>query len=518
MITILLVAILAVLAFAYIALPLFAPRHADPLPDDTDPVLAGLGDEKAALLRAISELDERTDLSESRREQLRTRYEAKAAATIKAIDQREAELAARSRGAGPTPRASGGRRRTPVAAIALLAVAVVAAAFLPAYVLPRVGQDATITTTDMEAAQRINELRRAADREPTTENLMALGDAYASVQELDQARDAYVRAAEAEGDGKLEVFQRLAVLALSTEEGIAEAQGWLERATEAAPDDAQSHFLLSEVAYANGDDATSEAALRRFVDLSGEPPNDVVSARLELFEREDELMAAIEADPSATNLSTLADLYWRAGDRQGAVSTYLRLLTEVDAQDPVALSRMGETMMASGAPGDAAALIERAAAVSGGLEGIERSAVLILGEAYLRLGRFDESVETIETYLALAGEDANPVAAELLTSARRSLGEDGSAATQQPAGRQGAVEPADAAGLGATVFAANCTQCHAPGGIGPTLEGNPRAANEGNVRDAVTFGRGMMPAFGPTLRQEELDAVVTYVLEDLSQR
>lgn len=512
MITLLLVAVLAVLAFAYIALPLVAPRHADPLPDDSDPVLAGLSDEKAALLRAISELDDRTDLSEPRREQLRTRYEAKAAAAIKAMDQREEELAARSLGAKSTPRPARGRRRAPVAAISLLAIAVVAAAFLPAYVLPRVGQDATITTTDMEAAQRITELRRAADREPTTGNLMALGDAYASVQETEQARDAYVRAADAEGDGKLAVFQRLAVLALSTEEGLGEAQAWLERATEVAPEDAQSHFLLSEVAYANGDDATSEAALRRYVSLSGTEPNDVVSARLELFDREDELLAAVESDPSAENLSTLGDLYWRAGDRQGAVSTYLRLLTEADAQDPVALSRMGETMMASGAPGDAAALIERAAAVSGGMEGIERSAVLILGEAYLRLGRFAESVETIETYLELAGEDANPVAAELLTSARRSLGQGDGAPAGEPIASLGASE------LGATVFAGNCTQCHAPGGMGPTLEGNPRAANEGNVRDAVTFGRGMMPAFGPSLSPEELDAVVTFVVEDLSQR
>ena len=40
MITFLVVALLALLAFAYVALPLLSPRHADPLPDDTDPVLA----------------------------------------------------------------------------------------------------------------------------------------------------------------------------------------------------------------------------------------------------------------------------------------------------------------------------------------------------------------------------------------------------------------------------------------------------------------------------------------------
>ncbi|HEX7000281.1 MAG TPA: hypothetical protein VF164_01145, partial [Trueperaceae bacterium] len=410
MITFVVVAVLALLAFAYVALPLIAPRHADPLPDATDPVLAGLRDEKAALLRAITELDERSDLNPERREQLRARYEAKAAAAIRALDEREAELGARERGVRPAAAAQGGRRRTPVAAVALLAVAVAAAAFLPAYVLPRVGQDANVTTTDLEAARQISELRRVADREPTTENLMALGDAYASVQETQQARDAYLRAAESGGDGKLPVFQRLAVLALATDDGLAEAQDWLERAAEVAPDDAQTQFLLSEVAYANDDDATSEAALRRFVSLSGGEANEAVSARLELFEREDELTAAVQAEPSAENLATLADLYWRAGDRQGAVAAYLRLLTEADAQDPVALSRMGEAMMASGAPADAATLIERSASITGGLENVEPSAVLILGEAYLRLGRSAESVEAIETYLELVGDDANPVA------------------------------------------------------------------------------------------------------------
>lgn len=509
--TIVVVALLAVLAFAYVALPLIAPRHADPLPDYTDPVLAGLEDEKAALLRAITELDERTDLDPKRREELRARYEAKAAAAMRAIDERRAELGDRSRAPRIPTAPKAGRRRAPVAVISLLAVAVLAAAFLPSYVLPRVGQDATLTTTDVEAARQIDELRRAADREPTTANLMALGDAFASVQEVDQARDAYLRAVEAEGDGKLAVYQRLAVLALQTDEDLAQAQTWLERATQAAPDDAQSYFLLSEVAYANDDDVTSEEALRKYVALTGEQPNDVVAARLELFEREGELKAAVENDPTAANLSTLADLYWRAGDRQGAVSTYLRLLTEFDAQDPVALSRMGETMMASGAPSDAVALLERAVAISGGLENLEPSAVLILGEAYLRTGRFADSVETIETYMELEGDDANPVAAELLTSARRSLEQGGSPSVQQ-AGLEGQ------SAMGPDVFAANCVQCHAPGGIGPDLVGSQRAANESNVRDAVTFGRGMMPAFGPTLSPEQLDAVVAYVVQDLSQR
>src|SRR5690606_6825075 len=141
------VAGLAPVACASVALPPAGPPHPappaaapDPRPAAADPVLAGLRDEKAAHLRAITELDERTGLPPARREQLRARYEAKAAAALRALDELAAELGARERGAKPAARAQA-RRRTPVAAVSLLAVAVAAAAFLPAYVLPRVGQD-----------------------------------------------------------------------------------------------------------------------------------------------------------------------------------------------------------------------------------------------------------------------------------------------------------------------------------------------------------------------------------------
>ncbi len=546
MITFVVVALLALLAFAYVALPLLSPGHADPLPDDTDPVLAGLREEKEALLRAIAELDAREDLAEERRERLRRRYEAKAAATLRAIDARRAELDARGRrgaaaaasraeaggpaAAPPVPPAPGAppageattsaaapapdqpapaarRRRPPVAAVALLGLGVLTAAFLPSYVLPRVGQDSNVTTTDVQAAQQIRDLRRAADREPTPANLAALGDAYLGVGQLDDARAAYLRAAEGD-DVPPEVFQRLAVLALQSD--LDEAQDWLERAAAVAPDDPQTLFLLSEVAYANDDLATAESSLRRYVDVEGGEPDETVAARLELIERVDELTAAVEADPSAENLLALGDLYWRGGDMRGAASTYVRALTEAGSQAPVALSRMGELMLRSGAPSDAAALIERAAAADG-LEGLEPSAQLALGEAYVRLGRFDEATRVLEAYQAAGGDD--PTAEELLASARAGVA---------PADGGGDLSAVSQPGHpGASVFAANCAQCHGPtgaGGVGVALAGNARAAEVANVRDAVTFGRGMMPGFGATLSQEELDAVVDYVVEVVSGR
>src|SRR5690606_5576385 len=107
----------------------------------------------------------------------------------------------------------------------------------------------------------------------------------------------------------------------------------------------------------------------------------------------------------------------------------------------------------------------------------------------------------------------DPVAAELLASAR--------AGTAPGAAGGDLAAVAGAGGQGAVVFAANCAECHGPmgeGGMGAALAGNPRAANEGNVRDAVTFGRGMMPGFGATLQPDELEAVIAYVVEVVPQR
>src|SRR5690606_3207504 len=92
MLTAILIGALALIAFAYVALPLLSPTQTDPLPDDRDPVLADLQEEKAALFHAIRELEARADLAPERREQLRARYEAKAAKVLRAIDDREAEL------------------------------------------------------------------------------------------------------------------------------------------------------------------------------------------------------------------------------------------------------------------------------------------------------------------------------------------------------------------------------------------------------------------------------------------
>ena len=61
MLTGILIGALALIAFLYVAVPLLAPGQSDPLPDDRDPVLVDLGEEKDALFRAIRELDAREE-------------------------------------------------------------------------------------------------------------------------------------------------------------------------------------------------------------------------------------------------------------------------------------------------------------------------------------------------------------------------------------------------------------------------------------------------------------------------
>lgn len=506
MLTFVLIALLALIAFAYVALPLLVPGQADPLPDDRDPVLAGLRDERDALYRAIKELDARDDLAPERREQLRQRYEARAAQTLKAIDQRNLELQHGPRRLRPT---SAARRRVPLTAVVLLGLGVLAAAALPSYVLPRIGEDATVTTTDVPTATQLRDLQRAAADDPTEDNLLALGDMHLSLQQVSEAEDAYRRIlARAEQTGErvsAAVYQRLTVIALNRD--VAEAQEWLGLARAADPGDLDTLFLLSEVAYATGDLPLAADALADFVARSPEAPDPSVTQRLELLQRAQELSARVEDDPSEENLLALGDLYWQYGDIQRAVSAYFRVLTEIDAGQPLALARTGEAMLASGSPQDAAALIERAADGAGGLEGLEPSSLVALGNARFQQEQYEGAAEAYSVYLEVYDDQSGGTVGRLLESA-----------TALAAGEPDP-HAASATVLGQTVYAANCAQCHGPGGAGGTgvaLSGNPRAANLANVRDAVSFGRGSMPGFGAQLSAEELEAVVAYVTQTLA--
>jgi len=501
--TLIFIALLALIAFAYVALPLLLPDQADTLPDYSDPVLAGLRDERDALYRAIKELDTRLDLPAERRAQLRERYEARAAKTLGAIDERNLELQSAPKRAA-APAAGAGKRRVPLTAVVLLGIGVVVAVGLPSYVLPRIGQDATVTTTDVAAATELRDLQQAAQREPTAENLLALGDLYLSMQELADAEATYRRILEEVEPVPAAAYQRLTVIALGRD--VEEAQEWLREARTADPGDLDTLFLLSEVAYATGDLDLALDALRDFLARSPDEPDASVTARLALLENATELAAAVEAEPSVANLLALGDLYWQAGDRQRAVSVYFRLLSEVDPTQPLALARTGQAMLVSGSPQDAAALLERAADNAGGAANLEPDSLLALGNARFQLGDYVAAAETYDRYLDLH-DDADGAVTRLSESA-----------AALAAGEPDPHASTDAV-LGQLVFAANCAQCHGPGGsggMGVALAGNPRAANEANVRDAVSFGRGAMPGFASQLDENQLTAVIEYVTSTLA--
>jgi cytochrome c oxidase cbb3-type subunit II len=71
---------------------------------------------------------------------------------------------------------------------------------------------------------------------------------------------------------------------------------------------------------------------------------------------------------------------------------------------------------------------------------------------------------------------------------------------------------------GEQVYIANCSSCHQPAGEGvegafPALDQNPEvvAVDPSSAIHVVVHGREQMPAFGPTLSDEEIAAVVSYI-------
>lgn len=536
MLTGILIGALALIAFLYVALPLLVPDQADPLPDDRDPVLVDLTEEREALFRAIRELDAREDLPAERRRQLHERYEVKAAKVLTAIDAREAELRSRrarwaasrvtaqaaaagtendaapaatfTSAAESASAAARPKRRVPFGAVAVLGVLIAIAALVPSYVLPRVGQESTITTTDIDVARQLQAQRRAVEQDPSVTNLLALGDTYMGLQQLDEAEATYLRAVDGGEPAPAAIYQRLAVINLQRDLG--EAQRWLQLARDADPNDPDTLFLLGEVAWAQGDLAVARSAYTDFVAAAGDLADPQVEQRVELLERVVPLLEAVEAEPSVDNLMALGDAFWQAGEPQRAVESYFRVLTDHDSMNPVALGRTGQLLYLAGRPDDAIGALERAATAAGGRAAMEPDSLRVLADAYLQVENWSAAEGAYRSYVDLVGEAQAGNAPELLeAAAARARGEVGDARTAD------AITQVE----GQQVFVTTCAQCHGPrgeGGMGARLAGSSRAANRANVEDAVRFGRGMMPAFQAQLEPEQLDAVVAYVTEVLA--
>jgi mono/diheme cytochrome c family protein len=552
------VVLLLLVTLAYAAMPLLARRAVDPLPDDRDPVLVDLEEERDALLRAIRELDGRADLEAARRDALRARYEAKAGQVLRALEARRATLAARRDGGGraaaaaarvPAPTRG---RRLPWGALGLLGIAVATAASLGTWVLPRVGQG-TVTTSfesDLQAATALRDLQRAADRDPDVPNLMALADAYWGLQDAENAETTYRRvltAAANAGTGlpPALAYKRLALLTVPTD--LAGARDLLLEARSIDPTDPETLFAIGELSFALGELDASAEGFRAYLATPAGADDGDARARLELVEAIGPATAALEQARTADNLLALADVYWASGAQDQAVELYFEVLTDHDPFAAVALARTGQLLFLRGRTDDAVAVLERAAAAAGGLSALEPQATLFLGNAYAIQGDDAGSVRAWQAHVDAVGVEAAGRVTGLIEAAQARL--DGTAAAVGTPGAAPATEPADAAAaaapdatapdavdpaavataaledpqrlleVGATLYAANCAVCHGStgqGGVGPRLTGNARAGNEANVRSLVRFGRGVMPGFGATLAEPEIEVLVRWVGQELA--
>ena len=478
-------------------------------------------EERDALFRAIRELEVREDLPDARRAELRARYEAKAAKVLRMLDEREAALEGRPVVNAPAPRA----RRAPFAALSLLGLMGVSALLLGGYVLPRVGAEATVTTADpgqLAAARSLQVLQRAAERDPSAENLLTLANAYWEAGEADGAKAVYERITSEVSPAPALAFRRLGFLALQDDLEVALA--YLQRAKDADPNDLDTLFALGEVYYAL--DRTDEAvgAWESFLAAPGGAGNPDVLARLETARTFAPLVQAVNADPNEANLLALGDAYWSLEDRERAANAYFRVLTEVNPESPVALSRVGQILFFSGRTEDAVAVLERAREA----DDTNLQTLLFLGNGYFTLEAYEEAVGAWERYVEVAG---GPAAAgrvpSLIENARARL--EGGATGETSTGDLPASPDVGSSDTGSGevvmtvsgegVYAARCAGCHGTtggGGAGPGLAGNARAADADYITRVVQNGRGMMPAFGNVLSEAELEAVVQHVVGALA--
>ena len=72
-------------------------------------------------------------------------------------------------------------------------------------------------------------------------------------------------------------------------------------------------------------------------------------------------------------------------------------------------------------------------------------------------------------------------------------------------------------GEGAALYSSNCASCHGAdgeGGVGPSLVDNVPGSSESELTEVVTDGTGLMPPFGSSLSEEEIEAVVQFLLSE----
>ncbi len=500
MLTIILIIILALVFFSYAAIPLIVPNQADPLPNYQDPIKKELTEERDALLRAIKEIDSRDDLTQERRNELKRRYESKTAKVLRSLDEY-------SHKAPKVFKISKGKR-LPYAIFGLLLLMIVPATILSTFVFPRIGDNATVTTSSVDQlklAAELKKLQQAAQNNPNEETLMALAEYYWHLQDVENSTKSYTKIIETLDPVPAIAAHRLGLLVL--QQDTPKALEYFQLAYKAEPNNLDTLYALGEVNFRLGNVDDAIKYLEEFIAQPEGGKFDDVAKRLASFKAIAPALNAATAESTDANLRALADAYWLADEKELSANIYLNLMKNIDpnedgldAKNAPIFSRVGQYFFLKSQTDDAIVMLERATL----LNQDDLDALLFLGNAYFTKEMYQPAIDVWNLYVEKAGPEGAGRVPSLIETAQAKL--DGIANPEAVTGRQ--------------IFVSNCAVCHSAdgsGGAGPSLLKNSRAADIRNVENLVKYGRGVMPGFQAKLSEQERALVVDYVTTNLSQ-
>ncbi len=519
--TVLVIVVLALLLFFFIAIPLIFPKQADKLPDYRDPLKTELEEERDALLRAITELDSREDLKEEQRSTLGQRYQAKAAKVLNLLEVRNAELAGQ---ASPVAATATVGRSLPYGLLGFLAIMIVSASVLGGYVLPRIGNDATVTTSfddQLRAGEELKRLEKAVADAPSLQNRLALADGYWQIANEfeDDARffDAatiYEQLITEEADIPAIAHFRLGLTQFGTDRDAGLSN--VEKAYALDSNDDEIMFFLAEAYVGVGRLEEAEPIYRAYLETeTGKANEAAVLERIDFVQTLAPKLKAVQESPNEENLMDLGDSFWDLEQRQDAELAYGQVLMEYNRENSRALSRIGQKAFFDGNTEQAVGLLSAAKNLEIEEGKQDLTTLLFLGNAYFSLNMFEPAISAWENYVEVAGgEDKAGRVPSLIANAQARL------AGEVPEPIVGTVA-ADSNDLtlevsGETLYAQNCSSCHGnagQGGMGPTLVGSSISSDKQRITQIITNGKGMMPAYEFILSEEEINAIADYVVQ-----
>ncbi len=506
MFTFIVVAVLALFLFFYVAIPLIFPKQADKLPSNNDPITTELKEEKEALFRAILELESRKDLPTERRDALKMRYEAKAAKVLQALDERQTQ----PQEAPTTPKTK--QRSFPYAILGLLVVMITSATIMGGYVLPRLGLDTTVTAfseEEIEAGLELKKLQRAVSNDPSIENQLALAEAHWAIsrdfqneQQFQDAIKIYESLVGQHENLPAIVYFRLGLTQLQDKPDKALAN--FDKARKLKPSNPEILSTLGEIYLSLGNLENTVELWQSYLDTSEGAKDEATKERLATVKSLVSKNEIVQENPNENNLMDIANDFWDLEQRYLAEYFYARVIKEYNSENILALSRLGQAMFTSGDAENAIVLLARAREQEKKQTSPNLKTLLFLGNAYFSLENYADAITVWEEYIEIAGgEESAGRVPSLIVQARARL-----------EGNQ--KEPL--VNNGQRLYQANCAACHGisgGGGSAPRLQGNRRLANEARVTAIITNGKGFMPAFGSILSTEEVNSIAKFVIEEI---